>query len=77
MIASGLTFAASLSFLALPPVVKNYVILDDLNVFFIILNTLVGFTTSVFSASYIEPRDRDGAPDAAASSASTTPCSRP
>ena len=54
VLASGLTFAAGLSFLALPPVVKNYVILDDLNVFFIILNTLVGFTTSVFSGSYIE-----------------------
>jgi hydrogenase-4 component F len=54
VIASGLTFAASLSFLALPPVVAHYVILDDLNTFFIILNTLVGFTTSVFSASYIE-----------------------
>ena len=54
VLASGLTFAAGLSFLALPPVVKNYVILDDLNVFFIILNTLVAFTTSVFSGSYIE-----------------------
>ncbi len=54
VIASGLTFAAGLSFLALPPVVENYVILDDLNIFFIILNTLVGFTTSVFSGSYIE-----------------------
>ncbi len=51
--ASGLTFAASLSFLAMPPVVEDYVILDSLNIFFIILNTLVGFTTSVFSASYI------------------------
>ena len=54
VLASGLTFAASLSFLTLPPVVKNYIILDDLNVFFIILNTLVGFTTSVFSGGYIE-----------------------
>ena len=54
VVASGLTFAAGLSFLALPHVVKNYVILDDLNVYFIILNTLVGFTTSVFSGSYIE-----------------------
>ncbi|MFZ1109356.1 MAG: hydrogenase 4 subunit F [Rhodomicrobium sp.] len=54
VIASGLTFAAGLSFLALPPVVENYVILDNLNIFFIILNTLVGFTTSVFSGSYIE-----------------------
>ncbi|MGO9483494.1 MAG: hydrogenase 4 subunit F [Rhodomicrobium sp.] len=51
--ASGLTFAASLSFLAMPPVAEDYVILDSLNIFFIILNTLVAFTTSVFSASYI------------------------
>jgi hydrogenase-4 component F len=54
VLASGLTFAAGLSFLAIPPVVQNYVILDDLNIFFIILNTLVGFTTSVFSGGYIE-----------------------
>lgn len=54
VLASGLTFAASLSFLTLPPIVENYFILDDLNIFFIILNTLVGFTTSVFSGSYIE-----------------------
>lgn len=51
--ASGLTFTASLSFLAMPPVAGNYVILDSLNIFFIILNTLVGFTTAAFSASYI------------------------
>ena len=51
--AAGLTFVASLSFLAMPPVVEDYIILDSLNIFFIILNTLVGFTTSAFSASYI------------------------
>ena len=51
--AAGLTFTASLSFLAMPPVVEDYVILDSLNTFFIILNTLVGFTTAAFSASYI------------------------
>jgi hydrogenase-4 component F len=51
--ASGLTFAASLSFLTMPPVAESYVILDSLNISFIILNTLVGFTTSAFSASYI------------------------
>ena len=53
VIATGLTFAASLSFLTMQPVVEDYVILDSLNIFFIILNTLVGFTTSAFSASYI------------------------
>ena len=51
--ASGLTFVAAISFLFMPPVTENYVILDDLNIFFILLNTLVGFTTSAFSASYI------------------------
>jgi len=30
-----------------------FLIVDDLNVVFIVLNTFVGFTTSVFSASYI------------------------
>ena len=30
-----------------------YILVDDLNVVFIVLNTFVGFTTSVFSASYI------------------------
>ncbi|ADP69577.1 NADH/Ubiquinone/plastoquinone (complex I) [Rhodomicrobium vannielii ATCC 17100] len=53
VLASGLTFVAGLSFLTLPPVTETYVILDDLNKFFIILNTLVGFTTSLFSRSYI------------------------
>ena len=30
-----------------------YVLIDDLNIVFIVLNTFVGFTTSIFSASYI------------------------
>ncbi len=51
--ASGLTFAASLTFLTLPQAENTYVIIDSLNIFFIILNTLVAFTTSAFSASYI------------------------
>ena len=58
--ASGLTFAAALFFLTLPPVVKTYVLLDDLNIFFIILNTLVGFTTAVFSRSYIAQEIENG-----------------
>jgi len=34
-----------------PP--NSYVLIDDLNIVFIALNAFVGFTTSVFSASYI------------------------
>lgn len=52
--ASGLTFLASLAlFFAARPEPGSYLFVDDLNIVFIVLNTFVGFTTSVFSASYI------------------------
>ena len=35
------------------PAPGQFLLVDDLNVFLIVLNTFVGFTTSVFSASYI------------------------
>jgi hydrogenase-4 component F len=35
------------------PGVGRYLFIDDLNIVFVVLNTFVGFTTSVFSASYI------------------------
>ncbi len=31
----------------------RYLMVDDFNIVFILLNTFVGFTTSAFSASYI------------------------
>src|SRR5690242_20404851 len=43
---------ALLLFRSRPPV-DDLVLADDLNVVFIALNALVGFTTSIFSASYI------------------------
>ncbi|MEK1850967.1 MAG: hydrogenase 4 subunit F, partial [Phyllobacterium sp.] len=52
--ASLLTFIAALSLFVterLQP--GRYLLVDDLNIVFIVLNTFVGFTTSVFSASYI------------------------
>ena len=36
-----------------PQTPGTYLFIDDLNIVFIVLNTFVGFTTSVFSASYI------------------------
>src|SRR5512135_3659855 len=53
MVASFLTFlaAASLFFVRAQP--GTYFLIDDLNIVFIVLSTIVGFTTSVFSASYI------------------------
>jgi len=52
-LAAFLTFlAATVLFVARPPV-GRYLIVDDLNVVFIVLSTFVGFTTAVFSGSYI------------------------
>lgn len=52
-LAAFLTFlAAAVLFVARPPT-GRYLIVDDLNVVFIVLSTFVGFTTSVFSGSYI------------------------
>jgi hydrogenase-4 component F len=53
MLASGLTLFAGLMLFLLPPYTDDYLLLDDLNIVFIVLNSFVGFTTSVFSASYI------------------------
>ena len=53
VLASGISLLfASLLFLG-RPAVTPFLLADDLNVVFIALNTLVGFTTSIFSASYI------------------------
>ena len=52
--ATLLTFLAALALLFTPhPAPGPYLLVDDLNVVFIALNTFVGFTTSVFSASYV------------------------
>ncbi len=52
--ATFLTLLASLSLLAGDrPAPGRYLLVDDLNIVFIVLTTFVGFTTSVFSASYI------------------------
>jgi hydrogenase-4 component F len=54
VLATLLTLAASLSLLfSGRPEPGRYLFVDDLNVVFVVLNTFVGFTTSVFSATYI------------------------
>jgi hydrogenase-4 component F len=53
MLASFLTLLAALSLFGNRGAPSPYFQVDDLNIVFIALNTLVGFTTSVFSASYI------------------------
>ncbi|NVN85018.1 MAG: hydrogenase 4 subunit F [Rhodopseudomonas sp.] len=52
--ASLLTFLSAGALLLLPrPAPGAYVLVDDLNIVFIVLNSFVGLTTSIFSASYI------------------------
>ena len=51
--AALLTFVAALTLFVARPAAGQLLLVDDLNVVFIALNTLVAFTTSVFSASYI------------------------
>jgi hydrogenase-4 component F len=54
---NALACLAALGFaLSLPwqrPATTSYLMVDDLNIVFVVLNCFVGFTTSVFSASYI------------------------
>jgi hydrogenase-4 component F len=47
------TFGAAVALLEQRPPPGQFLLVDDLNLFLIVLNTFVGFTTSVFSASYI------------------------
>ena len=51
--ATGLTLICALSLLFAKPESGPYLLVDDLNGTFIVLTTFVGFTTSIFSASYI------------------------
>ena len=53
MAAAFLTLLAALSLFIWKPATGPYILVDDLNIVFVVLNSFVGFTTSVFSASYI------------------------
>jgi len=53
VVSSFATFVASVSFLFFKPASGDYFLVDDLNIVFVVLNTFVAFTASVFSASYI------------------------
>jgi len=51
--ASLLTLLGAVAFIAVRPEPGTLLFIDDLNIVFIVINTFVGFTTSVFSASYL------------------------
>ena len=60
VLASLLSLLAAIGLLLHRPAPNQYLLVDDLNSVFILLNTLVGFTTSVFSASYIAHEQETG-----------------
>jgi len=53
MAAAFLTFLAALGLFVARPADGGFLLIDDLNVVFVVLNAFVGFTTSIFSAGYI------------------------
>jgi len=53
VLAALATFVTALSLFIVTPESGPYLLVDDLNKVFIVLTTFVGFTTSVFSATYI------------------------
>jgi hydrogenase-4 component F len=53
VLASAATLAAGLWLIVGDGTVGTYAIVDEFNVVFIVINTLVGFTTALFSASYV------------------------
>ncbi|MGZ8364378.1 MAG: hydrogenase 4 subunit F [Caulobacteraceae bacterium] len=53
VLASGGAFLCALVLIQQRPAPNDYLFVDDLNVVFLVLNTFIGFTTSIFSASYI------------------------
>jgi hydrogenase-4 component F len=53
VIASALTLGGGVSLLFVDRVRSDLIIVDDFNIFLVVLTTFVGFTTSIFSATYI------------------------
>lgn len=53
IVASGVTFVAALMLLFVERARTDIIIIDDFNIYLVILTTFVAFTTSIFSATYI------------------------
>ncbi|MEO8113973.1 MAG: hydrogenase 4 subunit F [Phenylobacterium sp.] len=53
ILAAGLSLLCALTLIGQRPAPNSFLFVDDLNIVFLVLSTFVGFTTSVFSASYI------------------------
>jgi hydrogenase-4 component F len=53
IVACAVTFGAAIALLFTGHPRSDLIIIDDFNIFLVILTTFVGFTTSIFSASYL------------------------
>ena len=53
VVASGITFAASLLLLEHRPEATRLLFIDDFNIYLVVLTSFVGMTTAIFSAAYI------------------------
>src|SRR5262245_24487408 len=53
VLASGSTVLVSVMLLASERVRGEFFLIDDFNIYLVMLTTFVGFTTAIFSASYI------------------------
>src|SRR5258706_12852150 len=61
VVASLATFLSALSLFGIErPQPGPYVLVDDLNIVFLVLNTFVGFTTTIFSPDYIRHEPETG-----------------
>jgi hydrogenase-4 component F len=60
VLAAFLSFATAASLFVVEPQSGPYLLVDDLNKVFIVLTTFIGFTTAMFSASYIGHEIRIG-----------------
>ncbi len=58
--ASLISFVAACSLFFIRPENSDLFLIDDFNIYLIALNTFIGFTTSIFSASYIKHELRIG-----------------
>ena len=60
VVASGLTLASAAWLAAAPPAPTPLLLVDDFNLYLVLLTAFVGFTTSLFSAGYVAHELEDG-----------------
>ena len=60
VVACGLTFFASVGLLQAERVRSDFFLIDDFNIYLVLLTTFVALTTSIFSASYIDHELENG-----------------